>query len=115
MLMTRLSSSLIPFCPHSPSFFAIELSNTGITYRRAQLARSALPWRYDGMFAPVDGHAACASSVVRMQRNHDAARQRSGRLSARSGGTWNHLSHRDHAIPTLISSILPIDIAPREV
>jgi hypothetical protein len=61
-------------------FYTIEIDDAGTVYRRTQLMRSALPWRYEGVlheYPACDGASSSAHlSAVRMQRNHDGARRR---------------------------------------
>jgi hypothetical protein len=60
--------------------YTIEIGDTATIYRRTQLVRSALPWRYEGVLheyltcegADSSGHL----SEIRMLRNHDGARRK---------------------------------------
>jgi glycosyltransferase involved in cell wall biosynthesis/SAM-dependent methyltransferase len=60
--------------------YSIEIQDAGVKYRRAQLVRNTLPWRYDGV---LHEFLACESAQseamldgVTMRRNHDGARRR---------------------------------------
>ena len=61
-------------------FYTIELSDTGTTYRRPQMVRSALPWHYEGV---LHEYLTCDTAgppahltAMRMRRNHDGARRK---------------------------------------
>jgi glycosyltransferase involved in cell wall biosynthesis len=60
--------------------YTVEIEDVGTVYRRTQLVRSALPWRYEGVlheYLTCDNANPCAHlPVVRMRRNHDGARRR---------------------------------------
>lgn len=60
--------------------YMIEIRDSGLVYQRMQLARSALPWRYEGVvheYLTCDGASAPALVPgIRMLRNHDGARRR---------------------------------------
>jgi glycosyltransferase involved in cell wall biosynthesis len=60
--------------------YTVDIDDVGTAYRRTQLVRSALPWRYEGVLHEYltcdDANPASHLSVVRMRRNHDGARRR---------------------------------------
>ena len=66
--------------PLAADSYSIDIADTTIAYRRTQLVRSALPWRYEGVLheyitcddAGPSGHL----SGIRMRRNHDGARRK---------------------------------------
>ena len=60
--------------------YTVDIDDTGTVYRRTQLVRSAMPWRYEGVlheFLTCDGAGwAEHLSAIRMRRNHDGARRK---------------------------------------
>jgi hypothetical protein len=60
--------------------YTLEISDNTTVYRRPQLVRSQLAWRYEGVLHEFltcdDAGAAAHLSAVRMQRNHDGARRK---------------------------------------
>src|ERR1700722_6897518 len=60
--------------------YTIEIGDTATVYRRPQVVRSAMPWRYEGVlheYLTCDGAGwAEHLSEIRMQRNHDGARRK---------------------------------------
>jgi glycosyltransferase involved in cell wall biosynthesis len=60
--------------------YSVEFDDAGTVYRRTQLVRSALPWRYEGVlheYLTCDEAGAAGHLIdIRMQRNHDGARRK---------------------------------------
>ncbi len=60
--------------------YTLAIADAGIAYRRTQLVRSALPWRYEGVlheYLTCEGAGASEHlSGVEMHRNHDGARRK---------------------------------------
>ncbi len=60
--------------------YTVEIADGGVLYRRTQLVRSALPWRYAGVLHEFitcgTARPAVPLPVFRMLRKHDGARQR---------------------------------------
>jgi glycosyltransferase involved in cell wall biosynthesis len=60
--------------------YSIEIGDTATVYRRTQLVRSALPWRYEGVlheYLTCEGAGPSEHlSGIRMRRNHDGARRK---------------------------------------
>jgi glycosyltransferase involved in cell wall biosynthesis len=60
--------------------YTIEIGDTATVYRRTQVVRSAMPWRYEGVlheYLTCDGADwAEHLSAIRMRRNHDGARRK---------------------------------------
>jgi len=65
--------------PLTADSYTVEIDDVATVYRRTQLVRSALPWRYKGVlheYATCDGAGPSALlSHIRMRRNHDGARR----------------------------------------
>lgn len=61
--------------------YMLQIDDSDITYRRIQLVRSALPWRWRGVLhefiACEAAHDTELLPSIRMRRNHDGARRRS--------------------------------------
>lgn len=60
--------------------YTVEIGDAATVYRRTQMVRSALPWRYNGV---LHEYLTCDEagpsehlSVIRMRRNHDGARRK---------------------------------------
>ena len=60
--------------------YTVEIADTATVYRRTQLVRSVLPWRYEGVLHEYltcdETGAAEHLPVIRMRRNHDGARRK---------------------------------------
>jgi glycosyltransferase involved in cell wall biosynthesis len=60
--------------------YTIEIIDTATVYRRPQLVRNALPWRYEGVlheYLTCEGaHSSGHLSEIRIRRNHDGARRK---------------------------------------
>ncbi len=60
--------------------YTLDIDDAATTYRRTQLVRSALPWRYEGVlheYITCDGAGPSEHlSGIRMGRNHDGARRK---------------------------------------
>jgi glycosyltransferase involved in cell wall biosynthesis len=60
--------------------YTIEIGDTATVYRRPQLVRSVLPWRYEGVlheYLTCDGSTSSGHLTgIRMRRNHDGARRK---------------------------------------
>jgi glycosyltransferase involved in cell wall biosynthesis len=60
--------------------YSVEINDNATMYRRTQLVRSAMPWRYEGVlheYLTCDGAGwAEHLSAIRMRRNHDGARRK---------------------------------------
>jgi glycosyltransferase involved in cell wall biosynthesis len=59
--------------------YTVDIRDSGILYRRMQLVRNSLPWRYAGVlheFLTADGPHSAGHLDVAMRRNHDGARRR---------------------------------------
>ena len=60
--------------------YTIEIDDSSTVYRRTQLVRSALPWRYEGVlheYLTCDGAGPTDHlAEIRMRRNHDGARRK---------------------------------------
>ncbi|AWN45732.1 glycosyl transferase [Methylobacterium terrae] len=61
--------------------YDVAIADAGLVYRRTQVLRNAVPWRYRGVVHEfVDGPAAATKAFLDlpMRRNHDGARRRDG-------------------------------------
>ena len=60
----------------------LQIVDTSITYKRTQMVRAALPWRWRGVLheflSCVDARTSGLLECVRLRRNHDGARRRHG-------------------------------------
>jgi glycosyltransferase involved in cell wall biosynthesis len=59
--------------------YTLEINDANICYRRTQLVRNALPWRYEGVlheFLTCDSAQTTDHLSIAMRRNHDGARRR---------------------------------------
>lgn len=60
--------------------YTLEIDDSAIMYRRTQLVRSVLPWRYEGVLHEYltcdEAGGAGHLPVIRMRRNHDGARRK---------------------------------------
>jgi glycosyltransferase involved in cell wall biosynthesis len=57
----------------------LDIQDAGIRYRRTQIVRSSLPWRYKGVlheFLTFEGSHSSGHVPILMRRNHDGARRR---------------------------------------
>lgn len=73
--------------PLSADSYMLEIVDAQIVYRRTQVVRSALPWRYEGV---LHEYLACdcagsseVLSQIKMRRNHDGARRKDPRTYQR--------------------------------
>jgi glycosyltransferase involved in cell wall biosynthesis len=90
----------------SADSYMLEIDDSPVKYRRNQLVRSTLPWRYEGVlheYLTCDGASAPGFiSSIKMRRNHDGARHRDPRTYLRDAEVLE-AALREESAPFLLA------------